>query len=129
MRDQCRAAVSKALGRAITQAEARDIEARVIGAQKLLAARDRKAWGAMTPEQRLEEAGKLAGMQLLHEARKEAERAALSIAARARVFAELKRGKAQGFRMAEVVSRLLANWSDGKFSVQSVESRAAPEEP
>ena len=79
MKETCRAAVETSLGRSITQAEARDLEGRVRRAMASEARRDLAAWRGLTPAQRIQKGAELAGKEIVAEARKAAERTALSI--------------------------------------------------
>lgn len=85
MREACVRAVTSALGREPTQAELRNIETRVQGAHLRGARNDPAAWRAMTPEQRLIEAGKIAAQEIVAEGQKTLQRADLAIAAQARL--------------------------------------------
>lgn len=74
MKSQCIEAVTKAAGRALTVAEIKGIEDRIVGNMKQLARTDREAYSAMSEAERLQEAAKMASSQLVAEAvRKKAE--------------------------------------------------------
>ena len=79
MRDACIRAVRNALGREPTQAEVRNIETRVMSAHKQLANQRPEEWRAMTPEERMIEAGRVAANELSVEAAKTKQRAERAI--------------------------------------------------
>ena len=59
MKDQCKAAVAKALGKAtLNQQEATDIENRIKDAMKSLAKKDIQNWRNLSDSDKLTEAGK-----------------------------------------------------------------------
>ena len=126
MRDRCIDAVKAAAGRSLTQAELKDIEDRVKRNQRALAQRDRQAYLAMTPEQRLREAGKLAAQELVGEAQKKKARVALTIQKHDRIENFVAEQKAKGLGAIDTLARLLAFTSDGKGSFEggSVETRS-----
>lgn len=78
MRAACASAVAAAIGRPITQAEAKGIEERVRAAMKQ-AARTDPNYAAMTAAQKLQAGAALATQQLLAEAGKKRQRAALTV--------------------------------------------------
>ena len=80
-RPECVQAMRQAIGRNPTAAEVRGIEGRLIGALRRLSREDRLKVMAMTPEQRLQEAARVAADELLIEARKKQQRTTLSVLA------------------------------------------------
>jgi hypothetical protein len=74
MKQQCIQAVTQAAGRALSQAEIKGIEDRIVGNRKQLAIKDPAAYRALSEAQQLQEAAKMATQQLMAEAiRKKAE--------------------------------------------------------
>ena len=65
MKDQCKAAVAKALGKAkLSQQEAIDIENRIKDAMRSLAKKDRDAWRNLSDADKLTEAGKQVALDI-----------------------------------------------------------------
>lgn len=124
MRQQCIAAVSRALGRAITKAEAENIEGRMLSTMRQLAKRDRHLWASYTPADRFQLAATEAAQQLVHEAIREARHTALTVAAQARVRGVIAQAQGVGISSLEALSRVMATYVDGRLDVQSVESQA-----
>ena len=122
MRPKCLFAASQAMGRALTAAESKDIEARVLGAMRQLARTDRAKWSAMSGVDRLMEAGQLAAKQILGEAKLRAEREALTIAAHGRIEARIADLTARGIDELDAIDRLVVFKSDGKSRALSIES-------
>lgn len=79
MRQECQRATETALGRPITQAEARDLEGRVRRAMVQEARKDPAAWRALSLAQRVTEGGRAAAAEIVAEAQKAAQRAALNV--------------------------------------------------
>jgi hypothetical protein len=106
MRANCIQAVQTAIGRSITQAEAKGIEDRVLMAMKT-AARD-PAYQALSARQKLQEGANLAAQQLLAEAAKGKQRTALTVLAQAKNAQTLAQaGKGNAFRaLAGVLDRI-----------------------
>lgn len=122
MRAECIAAVSKALGRAITQAEAKGIEDRIRAEMRGAARKDLNAFQAMSVPNRLKEAAKLAAESIKKEAadaKRLAQRQATIHESNARYFDEWKKA---GGDMQDGVDRMLLDNADGKSRVQSLES-------
>lgn len=85
MREACIRAVANALGKEPTQAQLRNIEVRIQGAM-LRGARDNpEAWRALTPTERLTEAGKRAALELSQEAAKQEQRGEATVLAHDRI--------------------------------------------
>jgi hypothetical protein len=127
MRDKCIDAVKAAAGRSLTQAEIKDIEDRIKRNQRQLAQKDRSAYLSLTPEQRLQEAGKLAAQELVAEASKKKQRVALTIQKHDAINNYLSEHQARyGASRLDGLSRVLAFNSDQKvaFTGGSVETRS-----
>ena len=124
MKQACITAVTQAAGRSLTQAELQDIENRVRKNQRLLASLDNKKYTAMTPDQQLHEAAKLAAQELIAEKMKKKQRIALTIKAHDAIENYTAQQKTR-YNMSGLDSlrRVLAFFSDGKSNFQSVESR------
>lgn len=124
MKDNCIAAVTKAAGRTLTQAELKNIEDRIVRNQRILAQTDREAYLSLTPEQRVQEAAKMAKEKFLADAAKKKQRVALTIQKHDRIDSYIKSQKTKhGMNSMDSLQRLLAVYNDGKSNTQSVESR------
>ena len=126
MRSECVDAVTKAAGRALTQQEVKDIEDRIARNQRQLAVKDRNQYLAMSREQRLREAGRMAAEEILAEAQKKKERAALAIQRHDAIqtFMDSQKDK-QGLNTLDSLKRVLAVVNDGKSNFQGIETRAS----
>lgn len=98
MRVECVNAVSKAIGRDITQAEARGIEDKLVDAMRRLAAKDPDAWRRTPKADRLRQAADIAAKDLEHAAELKERRAALTVEAHARHVPDIERAGKDGFR-------------------------------
>ncbi len=107
MRNECIEAVAQAMGRSITQREAQDIEARILGSMRQIARQDPVTWRAMTGEQRLRMAAQDAGQALQSEAAKAKQRVALTILAHDRVMNRYGALVAGGDKPFRAVKRVL----------------------
>jgi hypothetical protein len=125
MREECRQAVEAAIGRMISEAEARNIEQRIRETMRRLAVDDPQAWGALSLDQRLERAATAAGEQLVSEAHLKRARIARTVAAHDRIMAYTEAQVAHGEDQTrlDAVERMLAPKNDGKNHIQSVESQ------
>lgn len=121
MRPECIKAVSKAIGRDLTAAEAKGIEDRVAKSLRALAVADRQAYAAMPRDVRLREAGKLAAQQLVHEAQLKKLRTALAVNAQAKIAAYIGQ---YPLGQLDALSRVLAPKLDMRDNFQSVDTRA-----
>lgn len=121
MRAECIEAVSQALGRMLTQAEARDIENRILSAMRNEAKEDLAAWRAMSSGDRLAAAAQRAAEEVAADAALKRRRVALT-ALRHDAVRNYLNGSARS--PAESLERLLAFYSDGKSGTISVESSA-----
>lgn len=79
MKDKCISAVSEAIGRDLTKAEAQKIEGKLLEKMRFIASQDPKAFQAMTPAQRLNYAADEAAQDLVKEAEQEKKRVVLAI--------------------------------------------------
>lgn len=125
MRAQCIDAVQKALGRPVNAAEAKDIENRIRRAMRNVAEADPAAAQAMTVPQRLTEAARLAGEELIAEATLKRVRIAQTVVAHDRIARYLAEQEAKKMGAIDALERTLVFNADGKSNFLSVESRAA----
>lgn len=124
MRDECIEAVMRAAGRSLTQTELKDIESRIAKNRRQLAQTNRQEYLAMTPEQQLRAAAKMAAEQFVQDKVKKQVRVALTIQAHDRIDNYVRSQKSQyGFGTMNSLQRVLASFSDGKSNIQSVETR------
>jgi hypothetical protein len=123
MRDRCIQAVSQAIGRDITQAEAQNIEARILKNMRYAATKDPAGFQRLTGEQRLQEAAKLAATELVNEATLKKVRVGLTIKARDRLDTYIDDMKATGMDAFDALRRTLVFLGDGKSNFLSSESR------
>lgn len=126
MRQACITAVEQAIGRSITQAEARNIEARIRNAMVMVARQQGNAYQSLSKQEQLRAAANYAANELVAEAQKKAQRLRLQIAAHdaiERYTAEQVRLGADPNRL-EAFERLLAGKADGKNNSTSVEVEA-----
>lgn len=124
MRENCIQAVAQALGRPLSQGEARDIEARIRLAMKRMATEDPQATQAMAIGERLREAAKLAGEELVQEAALKRVRVAQTVLAHDRIERFLTDQGKRGMAQMDAIERTLVFNADGKSNFLSVESRA-----
>lgn len=111
MRAECISAVAKAIGRSITQAEARQIDQRVVDAMRRVARQDTAAWQAMSRDDRLAAAAQLAGEDLIHAANKQKQRVALTILAHDRLTNRYQTLQAEGVKPFQAIGKILDNVS------------------
>ena len=126
MRQACVTAIEQAIGRSITKAEARNVEARIRNAMVMVARRDGAAYEALPKADKMRAAATYAANELVAEAQKKAQRLRLQIAAQdavERYTAEQVRLGADPNRL-EAFERLLAGKADGKNNSTSVEVEA-----
>ena len=123
MKDRCIQAVSQAIGRSITQEEAKDIEQRIVKQMRRAAMQDPQGFKAMDPEERLTAAANLAGQDLIAEASLKKTRIALTIKAHDRIANFMAEAKAKGMDGLEALKRTLVFNADGKSNTMSAESR------
>lgn len=131
MRAECIDAVSKALGRRITQAEAENIKNRVQTAMKRLATNDRSKWLSMTEGERFMAAAERAAQDVAADAALKRRRVALTALRHDAVQSYLDNNSSRfkGGLMSvggeiEALERMLSFHSDGKSGTLSIESEA-----
>lgn len=124
MKDRCITAVSQAIGRQITQAEAQNIEKRIVKAMRVAASKDPAAFRAMSADERLKAGAQLAGQDIINEAVLKKRRVSLAIEAFDRLSNTINEMKLTGMSGIEALERTLSIKHDGKASVMSAESRA-----
>lgn len=124
MRAECMQAVAKAIGKPLTQGQAKDIEQRVLRAMRDLAREDPATWNATPAAQRLQLAGERAATELVGEAQKKAQREALTIAAHGRIHQFMSEQAARGMDGLDALDRIVAFHADGKVNTLSIESQA-----
>ena len=122
MRQRCINAVEQVIGRAISQVEAKDIEARILRNMRQLNRQDPNAWAGMTSDQRLMAAAQAAAAELREQAFQKKRTAALSIAAHDRNETIIADAKASGLTGLDAVRRLVAFDPDGKSTAASLET-------
>ena len=118
MRPECIQAVSQAIGRSLTQPEAKGIEDRISRNMRQLAQRDPQ-WQTKTQADRFAEAAQQAARELISEQSLKRQRVALTIMAHDRIANYMARFPDQPL---EGLDRMLAFSSDGKSGIQSIES-------
>lgn len=123
MRDRCVQAVSQAVGRVITQAEANGIEARIMRAMRIEASRDPAAFRAMSADQRLQAAAQVAAKDIINEAILKKRRVDLTIRSHDRIETWLNDARQSGMDGLDAMRRLLVFKADGKSNTMSAESR------
>jgi hypothetical protein len=124
MKAECMAAVARAIGRSLTQAEASGIEGRVRRALQDLATEDRERFLALPNDTRLIEAGARAAEELVHEAQVKKVRTALTIKAHDRILGFMKEAAARKIDGLDALNRALAFVADGKSNFMSAEVHA-----
>jgi hypothetical protein len=123
MKEECIAAVAKAAGRAVTAAEARDLETSLRDNMRQLARTDRENWTAMVPEERLRAAAELQATKLEQAAAKQQQRVALTIRAHTALDGYIGDAKGRGLAGLDAVERTLFEKADGKSRFTSVEGQ------
>jgi hypothetical protein len=123
MRPQCIAAVSAAIGRELTRAEADGIEARVRAALRMLAVQDPVAFSAKSASTRLDEAAALAAQQIKQEAVDAKRQTLRQVEAHDRIATTLRAMIDAGRHPQDALRRTLYDIPDGKTSGLPLESR------
>lgn len=118
MKPQCIEAVSKALGRNITDVEARGIEERLSESMRQLAKRDPTRWLAIGQGQRLQEAAKFAADRLQHDANLKRLRVAQQIKAHDANLSTLNELTTGGQRPFEAVATVLERVDNDRKGVE-----------
>ena len=96
MKDRCIQAVSDAIGRSITQAEAKGIEDRILKSMRFAAMNDPEAFRKMSADERLKKGASLAAKELVAEAELKKRRILLTIQAHDRLENFIGDMKAKG---------------------------------
>lgn len=123
MKDRCIIAVSEAVGRKITKAEADTIEARILRSLRRAAAADPSAFRNMAAEERLKVAAKVAAGELKAEAELKKKRIVLAIQAHDRIMGYVDAMKAKGMDGVEALRRSLAVVNDNRSEGLPAETR------
>lgn len=124
MRAECLAAVTRAIGRQLTQVETREIEQRMARAMRTLAAKDPAAWRQLSKDDRLAAAAQSAASEIVGEAHLKQQRQALTILAHARIAQNLKDQAARGIKGLDALNRIIGFFADGKSRGTSIEYQA-----
>jgi hypothetical protein len=122
MKDRCIKAVSTAIGRDITQAEAKGIEDRIVKNMRFAAAKDPSAFRSMNPDERLKAAAALAATELVQEADLKKRRVVLTIQAHDRLESFINEAKGAGLKGLDALKRTLVFVADGKSNTMSAET-------
>lgn len=121
MKDQCKAAVAQALGKAsLNQQEAQKIEQRIVEAKKALAKQDIQKWRNLSETEKLTEAGKFVADDIRAQRTRKHAIAALDILTQNKNLAALDHPTLSA---SEVVDRMIAAHGD-MSGVQSLDSKA-----
>lgn len=121
MKDQCKAAVAKALGKeSLNQQEAQLIEQRIKDAMKSLAKKDRDTWRNLSDADKLTEAGKQVAIDIQDQLKRKHAIAARDILTQSKNLSALDHPTLSS---SEVVDRLVAPHGD-MSGVQSIDSKA-----
>ena len=121
MKDQCKAAVAKALGKAsLTAQEAANIDQRVIDAKKTLARQDIQTWRNLSDAEKLVKAGELVAQDIQAQLKRKHAIAARDILTQNKNLALLDHPTLSA---SEVVDRMVAAHGD-MSGIQSIDSKA-----
>lgn len=121
MKDQCKAAVAKALGKeSLNQQEAQLIEQRIKDAMKSLAKKDRDTWRNLSDAEKLAKAGEFVAQDIQDQLKRKHAIAARDILTQSKNLALLDHPTLSS---SEVVDRLVAPHGD-MSGVQSIDSKA-----
>ncbi|NAR66890.1 hypothetical protein [Acinetobacter haemolyticus] len=121
MKEQCKQAVAKALGKAtLSQQEATDIENRIKDAMKSLAKKDLQKWRNLSDADKLTEAGKFVAQDIQDQLKRKHKIAAQDILTQSKNLALLDHPTLPA---SEVVDRLVAPHGD-MSGIQSLDSKA-----
>lgn len=126
MRPECIEATEKAIGRALSAVEVKNIESRILQAMRRLGAENPEGWQAMGKDERLIAAGERAAADLIHEGNLKVRRAELQVIKTAQLldFARAADNPMDG--LARIGDRVAFN-SGSKAGVTSVEKEAIAE--
>ncbi|WP_180056713.1 hypothetical protein [Acinetobacter sp. YH12090] len=121
MKEQCKAAVAKALGKAsLNQQEAQQIEQRIKDAMKSLAKQDMNKWRNLSDAEKLTEAGKFVAEDIQVQLKRKHKIAAQDILTQNKNLAQLDHPTLSA---SEVVDRMVAPHGD-MSGIQSIDSKA-----
>ncbi|MFV5507400.1 hypothetical protein [Acinetobacter sp. 197] len=121
MKDQCKAAVAKALGKAtLNQQEATDIENRIKDAMKSLAKQDIQNWRNLSDAEKLVKAGEFVAQDIQAQLKRKHAIAARDILTQNKNLAQLDHPT---LTASEVVDRMVAAHGD-MSGIQSIDSKA-----
>ena len=121
MKEQCKQAVAKALGKAtLNQQEATDIENRIKDAMKSLAKKDLQKWRNLSDVDKLTEAGKQVAIDIQEQLKRKHKIAAQDILSQNKNLALLDHPTLSA---SEVVDRMVAAHGD-MSGIQSIDSKA-----
>lgn len=121
MKEQCKAAVAKALGKAsLNQQEAQQIEQRIKDAMKSLAKKDINNWRNLSDAEKLTEAGKFVAEDIQSQLKRKHKIAAQDILTQNKNLAALDHPTLSA---SEVVDRMVAPHGD-MSGIQSIDSKA-----
>lgn len=121
MKEQCKAAVAKALGKAsLNQQEAQQIEQRIKDAMKSLAKQDMNKWRNLSDAEKLTEAGKFVAEDIQAQLKRKHKIAAQDILTQNKNLAALDHPTLSA---SEVVDRMVAPHGD-MSGIQSIDSKA-----
>ena len=121
MKEQCKQAVAKALGKAtLSQQEATDIENRIKDAMSALAKKDIQNWRNLSETDKLTEAGKFVAQDIQDQLKRKHKIAALDILTQSKNLALLDHPTLPA---SEVVDRLVAPHGD-MSGIQSLDSKS-----
>ncbi|OTG80811.1 hypothetical protein B9T31_16055 [Acinetobacter sp. ANC 4558] len=123
MKEQCKAAVAKALGKAsLNQQEAQKIDQRVIDAKKALAKKDRQAWHNLSESEKLIQASEFVAQDIQAQLKRKHKIAAQDILTQSKGFAVLD-DTSINLSAAEKVDRMIAAHGD-MSGIQSIDTWA-----
>lgn len=121
MKEQCKQAVAKALGKqSLTAQEATDIEARINETMRNMARKDRDKWRNLSDAEKLTEASKQVAIDIQEQLKRKHKIAAQDILKQSQNIASLDHGKLSSM---EVVDRMVAAHGD-MSGIQSIDSKA-----
>lgn len=121
MKDQCKAAVAKALGKeSLNQQETQLIEQRIKDAMKSLAKKDRDVWRNLSDAEKLTKAGEFVAQDIQDQLKRKHAIAARDILTQSKNLATLDH---PALSSSEVVDRMVAPHGD-MSGVQSIDSKA-----
>lgn len=121
MKEQCKQAVAKALGKqSLSAQEATDIEARINETMRNLARNDRDNWRNLSNTEKLTEASKQVAIDIQEQLKRKHKIAAQDILKQSQNIAALDHGKLSSM---EVIDRMVAAHGD-MSGIQSIDSKA-----